>query len=301
MNRTNTLKTRDESTILVTGATGTVGSEVVNQLSSSGHRVKAAIHTQNKTHKFKDDSAVDLVRIDYTKPETLADGFKHVDKLFLLTSISPNMQIISSNLVNAAKQNAIKYIVKLSVMGADSEPGTIIGRLHRQEEKIIEDSEIPYNFLRPGAFMQNFVNYFGETIKKQNAFYIPAGEGKVSFVDVRDIAAIAVALLTRSDTKYQNKAYAITGQEVLSYGQAAEILSKELGRTISYIDIPESNARMGMMKMGMEDWLIDAMMELYSIIRSGYASQTTSSIEEVTGRKPILFSQFAKDYAEALR
>jgi uncharacterized protein YbjT (DUF2867 family) len=224
--------TRNESTILVTGATGTVGNEVVKQLSSSGHRVKAAIHSQNKAHKFKDDSAVDLVNIDYTKRETLADGFKGVDKLFLLTSISPNMQSMSSNLVNAAKQNAIKYIVKLSVMAADSEPGTIIGRLQRQEEKMIEDSEIPYNFLRPGAFMQNFVNYFGETIKNQNAFYIPAGEGKVSFVDVRDIASVAVALLTRNDAKYENKAYTITGQEVLSYGQAAEILSKELGRTI---------------------------------------------------------------------
>ncbi|MGB8101097.1 MAG: SDR family oxidoreductase [Nitrososphaeraceae archaeon] len=293
--------TRNEDTILVTGATGTVGSEVVRQLSSSGQRVKAAIHTQNKAHKFKDDSAVDLVNIDYTKPETLADGFKGVDKLFLLTSISPNMQSISSNLVNAAKQNAIKYIVKLSVMAADSEPGTIIARLHRQEEKIIEDSEIPYNFLRPGAFMQNFVNYFGETIKNQNAIHIPAGEGKVSFVDVRDIASVAVALLTRNDAQYTNKAYTITGQEVLSYGQAAEILSKELGRTISYIDIPEPDARKAMMKMGMEDWLIDAMMEPYTIIKSGHGSQTTSSIEEVTGRKPILFSQFAKDYAQALR
>jgi hypothetical protein len=87
----------------------------------------------------------------------------------------------------------------------------------------------------------------------------------------------------------------------LSYGQAAEILSKELGRIISYIDIPEPDARKGMMKMGMEDWLIDAMIKLYTIIRSDHGSQTTSSIEEVTGRKPILFSQFAKDYAQALR
>ena len=149
--------------------------------------------------------------------------------------------------------------------------------------------------------MQNFVNYFGETIKNQNAIYIPAGEGKVSFVDVRDIASVAVALLTRNDAKYTNKAYSITGKEVLSYGQAAEVLSKELGRTISYIDIPEPDARKGMMKMGMEDWLIDAMMEYYTIIKSGHASETTSTVEEVTGRKPILFSQFAKDYAQAFR
>ncbi len=251
----------------------------------------------SKPHKFKDDSAVDLVNIDYTKPETLAGALKDVDKLFLLTPIVPNMNNISSNLLKEAKKNAIKYIVKLSVMGADAELGTIIGRIHRQEEKIIEDSGIPYSFLRPGAFMQNFVNYFGDTIKKQNAFYIPAGDGKVGFVDVRDIASVAVALLTRSDTKYENKAYSITGQEALSYGQAAEILSKELGRTISYIDISEQDARKGMMKIGMEDWLIDALIGLYNIIRSGYASQTTSAIEEVAGRKPILFSQFANDYA----
>ena len=244
---------------------------------------------------------VDLVTLDYTRPETFADAFKDVDKLFLLTPISPNMGSNSSNLVNAAKQNAIKHIVKLSVMGADAEPGIIIGRLHRQEEKIIEGSGIPYNFLRPGAFMQNFVNYFGETIKNQNAFYFPAGEGKVSFVDVRDIASVAVVFLTRNDTKYENKAYGITGQEALSYGQAAEVLSRELGRTISYIDISESDARKGMMKIGMEDWLIDAIMEYYPIIKSGHASETTSTIEEVTGRKPILFSQFAKDYVEAFR
>ena len=287
-------------TILVTGATGTVGTEVVKQISSLGHRVRAAIHTPNKAHKFKGNT-VDQVTIDYTRPETFHDALKDVDKLFLLTPISPNMGSNSSNLVKGAQQNGIKHIVKLSVMGADAEPGIIIGRLHRQEEQIIEGSGIPYNFLRPGAFMQNFVNYFGETIKNQNAFYFPAGEGKVSFVDVRDIAVVAAVFLTSNATKYENKAFSITGQEALSYGQAAEVLSRELGRTISYIDISESDARKGMMKVGMEDWLIDAIMEYYPIIKSGNASETTSTIEEVTGRKPILFSEFAKDYAEALR
>ena len=294
------MKNESQSTILVTGATGTVGSEVVKQLASSGQRIKAAVRTQNKADKFKENKAIDIVSIDYNKPETITDALRHVDRVFLLSPPSPHMAEVSSILVSEAKKNEIQHIVKLSVFGADSEPGTVIGRIHRQEEKVIEESGVRYSFLRSGAFMQNFVNFFGQTIREQNAFYLPVGEGKVSFVDVRDIASAAVSLLVRNQTHYENKAYDITGQEALSYGQAAEILSKELGRKISYIDIPEESARKGMKENGMSDWLVDGLLEIYTIIRTGHAAQTTTSIEEITGRKPILFSQFVKDYAKAL-
>jgi len=148
--------------------------------------------------------------------------------------------------------------------------------------------------------MQNFVTFFGKSIREQNAFYLPTEEGKVSLVDVRDIASAAVAILSGYHSQYENKAYGITGQEALSYGQAAEILSKELGRKISYVNVSEESARKGMKETGMMDWLIDALLELYGIIRAGHAAQIIGSIEEITGRKPILFSQFAKDYAKAL-
>lgn len=166
------MRNENENTILVTGATGTVGSEVVKQ--PSGQSVKAAVHTQSKADKYKHDKTVDIISIDYNKPETIVDALKGVDKVFLLTLPSPEMINIYSNLVKEAEKNKIEYIVKLSVFGADAEPRTIIGRLHRQEEKIIEESGIPYSFLRPGAFMQNFVNFFGQTIKKRNAFYLAA-------------------------------------------------------------------------------------------------------------------------------
>ena len=177
-----------------------------------------------------------------------------------------------------------------------------LGRLHRQEEKIIEESGIPYTFLRPTSFMQNFVNFYSETIRTKNAFYLHAGDVKVSFVDVRDIAAVAVELLTKNGSQHENKAYGITGQEALSYSQAAEILSKEIGKKISYIDIPEEDARKGMKQIGIEDWLIDALMEGFNyIITGGYGSQTTTIVEQITGRKPVSFAQFAKDYAEFFR
>ena len=97
------------------------------------------------------------------------------------------------------------------------------------------------------------------------------------------------------------KAYTITAQEAISYGQAAEVLSNEVGRRISYIDIPEEDAQKGMKNNGMDDWFVDAIMEFYSIIKSGHASKTTNVFEEVMGRKPITFSQFARDYAGAFK
>ena len=294
---------RGDRTILVTGATGTVGSEVVKQLasSSSGHEVvRAGVHSQDKVGRFKrDNQEVEIVKIEYDRPETIANALNNVDKLFLLTLPAPNMTEISSNFIKEAKKNGVQYIVKLSVMKADAEPGFTVGRLHRKAEKIIEESGIPYTFLRPTSFMQNFVNFYSQTIRTKNEFYLHAGDVKFSFVDVRDIAAVAVNLLTKNGSQHENKAYVLSGQEALSYNQAAEILSKETGKKISYIDIPEEDARKGLKQIGFEDWLIDAVMEGFNyFITGGYGSQTTTVVEQITGRKPISFAQIAKDYAE---
>jgi uncharacterized protein YbjT (DUF2867 family) len=297
------------STILVTGATGTVGSEVVKQLVKSSSpdnnkdiTIRAAIHSQNKADNFKDYESVQIVNIDYNKPETIADALNHVDKLFLLTLPSPNMAVYSNLIKEIGKYGGINYIVKLSSMAAkESGLATTIGRIHRDEEKIIEEFGIPFTFLRPPAFMQNFITQFGYTIRTQDAFYVPAGDSKMSFVDARDVAAVSVQALISDSQQHIGKAYAITAQEAISYGQAAEIFSKEIGRRISYRDIPEEEARKGMKEVGMDDWLIDAIMEFYSAIKAGHASQTTNVVEQITGRKPISFSQFVKNYAEFFR
>jgi uncharacterized protein YbjT (DUF2867 family) len=296
-------------TILVTGATGTVGSEVVKQLASSSSYssgqsiIRAAVHSKNKVDKFSQygSEIFEIVNMDYNKPETIAAALDKVGKLFLLTLPSLNMTDISSKVVREAKKNGVQRIVKLSVFGADAEPGIIIGRLHRQEEKIIEESGITYTFLRSSAFMQNFVNYYGYTIKTQNAIYLPAGEGKVSFVDARDVAAVAAKLLTENNgrSRHDKKAYVVTGSEALSYSQVAEIISKEIGRKISYIDTSEEDARKSMKSMGREDWLIDAILEEFYNTRVGNRSETTNIVEQIIGRKPTSFAQFVRDYANS--
>jgi uncharacterized protein YbjT (DUF2867 family) len=288
-------------TILITGATGTVGSEVVKQLSAKGENiiVKAAARSATD-NTFENLNRVQVVQLDYDKPDSLAVALKGVDKLFLLTPFQSNMVDLTSNLVSEAKKAKVKYIAKQSVMGADAEPGITPGRLHRQAEKIIEESGIPFTFLRPNFFMQNFVNYYGNLIRSQGAFYTPAGDAKVSFVDVRDIAAVAVKSLF-NDNQQKGRAYNITGGEALSYGQAAEILSKAVGKKINYVNVTDQDARKGMKDMSMDEWTIKSMIELFEITRAGYVSEISPIVEQVTGNKPITFSQFANDYAGAFK
>ena len=297
------MKTKQE-TILVMGATGTLGGEVVKQLSSStpAVNIKAGVHSAQNVNKVKDGDKVEVVLIDYNKPETLKEALSQVDKLFLLTPDVPNAHELASKLVIEAKKAGIRHIVKQSVMGADLEADVGTFRLHRQAEEIIEQSGIPFTFLRPNEFMQNFINFHSHFIKNNNAFYLPLEDAKVSLVDVRDIASVAVKSLTedRSD-KHNNKTYLITGPEALSYYQAAEILSSATDKKISYVNISEEEARGAMKEMGMSDWLINTISELHDYFRKGNASQVSSAVEEVTGKKPISFSQFAKDYAEAFR
>jgi len=285
--------------ILVTGASGTVGSEVINQLSSDivDVNIRAAAHSIESVKKVTKSESVEPIQIDYNNPDTLKDALKEVDRVFLLTPFQSDMVELSSKFLKEITNSGnIKQIVKLSVMGADSEPGIIGSRLHRQVEKMIEESRIPFTFLRPNFFMQNFVTFFSRSIMEQGAFYLPAGDGKVSFVDVRDIAAVAVQSLTKNnDGRHNGKAYTITGPEAISYDDVARILSEQVGKKISYVDISEDDARKGMKETGSDEWTINYMIELFDIIRKGYLSQVSSVVDDVTGKRPTTMSQFAKD------
>jgi uncharacterized protein YbjT (DUF2867 family) len=311
---TTTTTTKPESrkvnTILVTGATSMVGCEVVKQLlrnTTKNVNIKAAGRSVENVNRVVNSDRIEPVQIDYYKPQTLKEAVKDVDRVFLVTPFQSDMVELTSNLLREIKNAGnIKHIVKLSVLRGDdaaADSNIIADRLHRQAEKMIEDSGISYTCLCPTFFMQSFGNFFPQKIKDQSTFYLPAGDGKVSFVDVRDIAAIAVEVLTNNkDGLHNGKAYNITGPEAISFGQAAIILSEQVGKKISYVSISEDDARKGMKDIGWDEWRINFLIELYNIIRLGYLSEVYSSpVEEITGKRAISFSQFAKDYAETFR
>jgi uncharacterized protein YbjT (DUF2867 family) len=274
------------STILVTGATGTIGSRTVAALGKSGATVRAGVRKPSKPGE---------VKFEYEDQASIAKALEGVDALFVVTPFSPNQVELGKSLVDAAKNAGVKRVVKLSAAGADVEPGIQLGRWHRAVEKHIEASGLGWTFLRPSNFDQNFINYYPPDA--EGAIYLPLGEGKVGWIDAADIGDVAAKVLTTEG--HDHKAYELTGPEALSVSEIAAILSSASGRSIRYVDVPEAAARSAMLGLGMPAWMVDAMLELHAISKAGYAAATTDTVEAILGRKPRSFAQFAKDSASA--
>ncbi len=284
--------------ILVTGATGTVGSQVVKQLKEKGASFRAAAHSPASAEKLKGDG-VDSVLMDFSKPDTLQESLDGIDSLFFLSAMTPDFVEAGGNVIDSAKKAGVTRIVRLSGLGADAEPGIKLSRLHREVEKMIESSGIAYSFLRPNSFMQNYSNMYAQTVKTQNAFYLPHGDAGMSLIDARDIARVAVKALTEDG--HEGEAYELTGPDAISNAEIAEILSTLTGRKINYVDVTEEQAKNGMKEAGMPDWFIEMLMELYAINKAGYTAAVSPTVETVTGNKPISFRQFAEDHIDAFK
>ncbi|MFZ0256388.1 MAG: NmrA family NAD(P)-binding protein [Gammaproteobacteria bacterium] len=283
-------------TTLVTAATGTVGREVVRQLLASGVQVRAGGRAPSKPAFL---GCADYIVLDFDQPQTTALAFKGIQRTFLLTPLNERMVDIGCGLVERAKAWGVEHIVRLSVMGAGSFPSTELARVHRTVEEAIEASGLQYTFLRPNAFMQNYLTAFGESIRLRGLLAMPQGHGAVSVVDVRDVAAVAVAALT--DARHQGQSYELTGPEALSNNDVAQIFSELTHRSIRYVDTSEMEARKMLLSQGVSGWLVKVLLELYAISRQGMAAGVSSAVQEVLGRSPINFRQFATDYADHFR
>ena len=283
--------------ICVTGAGGTVGSELIKQLESANAPFRAAYFSKEKSEAAR-AREIDAVIIDYNHPEILRAAFQGCDKLFLLGPNALNQTQLELNAVEAAKAVGLRHVVKQSVMGAAEEEYSL-AKIHRPVEKAIESSGMAWTFLRPNSFMQNVVTYMGETIKAEGAFFSASGEAKISHVDVRDIAAVAVKALT--EPNHEGKACTLTGPEALTYDQLANELSKVLGRPISHISLSPSDLKNGMLAEGMPEEIADRMLDLERYYREDQASRITTDIKQVTGRDPRRFAQYARDCASSLQ
>ncbi|SYZ72146.1 NAD(P)H azoreductase [Candidatus Zixiibacteriota bacterium] len=280
--------------ILITGATGQIGSGLVTHLLKTPFKIRMAVH-KNKNTDLR-SANIETVELDYSRPETVAVAFQGVDRAFLLVPFSDRLAEMNQILVDAAKRAGVKFIVRLSALGADPK-NPIPGKWHGEADNQVMKSGIPFTILRPSFFMQNLVNFSAGSIKAQGAFYQPTGNGRVSYIDARDIAAMAAVVLTKPG--HEGKIYDLTGPRAITNQEAADIISRAIGKKVAYVDIPEEAAWQNLKKMGMPEWQVEAMMNLMAVQKNGYASSISPAVEQITGRKPRDFEEFAREFAGA--
>jgi uncharacterized protein YbjT (DUF2867 family) len=280
--------------ILVIGATGRVGSELVKLLVQNGDSVRAATRNPSAV-STRFNKSVELVEFDYDRPETFAPAVERVEKIFLILRPGDNhSDKAAAPIIELAKKEKVQHIVALTSMGVEQDETFMLRIL----EKYIEDSGIAYTHLRPNWFMQNLDSGpMYADIKKTSALHLPAASAEISFIDVRDIAAVGFAALT--DTKHVGMAYTLTGKEPLNYYQVVEKISHVAGKEISYVPLSEEIACEGLKKAGIPQDLIDRWTEFYRKVRQGLCAPVSTDVENILGRPPILFDQYANDYADA--
>jgi len=276
--------------VLITGVTGNVGGEIAKRLNEKRIPFKSAVRSTGGGPELE---YAQRTEFDLLRPDTFAPALAGVERLFLVRPPAIADPKYFEPLLEEARRQGVKHIVFLSLLGAQ----TLFFVPHRKIEKRILKSALPYTFLRPSFFMQNLNTTHLEEIREDRRIYVPAGKGRTSFIDVRDIAEVAVRAVTESG--FENRAYDLTGSEALTYGEVAARMTEEWGIPISY-----ANPSMGEFKAywhsrGLPPDQINVMAGIYFTAKIGFAQKVTPDLEQLLGRKPLSVRQYVRDYRTA--
>jgi uncharacterized protein YbjT (DUF2867 family) len=282
--------------ILVTGATGKNGAEIIRRLSGRKERVRAMVRRHHGLLQSTPNLEQEFVEADFDDAASLRRALSGVERAFLVTNSSEQVEQRQLRFLDLAREAGVKHIVYLSQLHAASDSPLRFLRYHAAVEEALRRSEMSYTNLRPNLYMQG-VLMIGRSIASEGRFLAPAGDARVSVVDVRDIAAIAVEALTKSG--HEGKTYDITGPKALTHGEMAAELSEALERPVAFVDVPEREFREGLRGFGMPDWQADGLIEDYAHYRRGEASDLSSAVQDLTGEPPRPFGAFARDYKRA--
>jgi uncharacterized protein YbjT (DUF2867 family) len=285
-------------TILLTGATGTIGSELTKILISRGVPFRALVRSLPTAAALQGQPGVELVVGDLNDPASLAPALAGIERAFLLTNSTEWAEQQQLNFVQQARQAGVRHVVKLSQWAADRHSPVRFLRYHAAVEEAIRASGLAYTFLRPNLFMQGLLG-FREPIVHQGMFFAAIGNARVSVVDTRDIAAAAAAALM--EPGHEGRTYDLTGPAALTHAEMASQLSQALGKPVVFQDISAEAMRAALLGAGFPAWQADGLIEDYAHYHRGEAAQVTTGVQEATGADPHTFADFARDYALAFQ
>lgn len=280
----------------VTGATGTIGSELVRLLSEDGRAVRAFTRRPDE-HDAMD--GVEWVAADLSDRDALPAALAGCRRLFLLTGNTGDMVRLQKNATRAAGKSGVERIVKLSALGATDHSKSIIGLWHYNVERVLRESGIGWTILRPHHFMQNLLDPVTFD-REARVVHSASGDGAIPFIDTRDIAAVAAAVLTEDG--HAGETYTLTGPAAVSYRDATETLARILERTLEYRAASLDEAWRRRRDGGQPVWLAAAQLAIAEYQRAGGPTErTTDTVATITGRAPRSLEQFVRDHREELR
>lgn len=273
--------------ILVAGASGTVGTELVKNLRAKENEV---VRATSKTAPERDQ-----VHLNLATREGLEQAFDGVDKAFFLAPPGyTNQHELLIPLIDKAKEKKLAKVVLMTAMNANASDELPL----RKAEIRLEQSGVPYNIIRPNWFMQNFNTFWIKGILEANAIFLPVGHtAKTSFIDSRDISAVAATLLDAS--QFDGQDFDLTGPESLTHDEAAALIAKATGKPIRFQDIAPEDMLKGLLDGGVPKDYAQFLLVILDYLKQGYSERRTDAVEKITGRKPIAFEQYARDYRQA--
>lgn len=282
--------------ILVTGGTGGVGSELLRLLSKAGIATRALARHPQRAQALP---GITWIAGDLSKPGTLTSAFEGARTLFLLTSYYEDMVELQHNAISAARAAGVTYVVKISAFAASDHSRAPVGRWHYQVEKELQESGLGWTILRPHHFMQNLLAQ-AEYVRTEGVVYSASGDGKIPYVDGRDVAAVAFATLTQPG--HLGKKYVVTGSEAISYRQAAEIIGAAIGKPVRFVDESPDEARARRVREGLPPAVVESALAIAAYQRAGGKTVTiTSTVTDLTGRPPRTVGEFVREHADLFR
>ena len=288
----------DQPLITVTGSTGTIGHELVHLLSRAGVSTRA-VHRDIR--KIRTLPNVTWVNADLNDAYELRVALEGTQRLFLLTGNQPDFAATQIGVIRAAEAAGLKYVVKLSALGASDHSRSEIAREHWAVEQALRATRLEWTILRPHAFMQNWLIDQAESVQAEGVIYAPIGDGRVPFIDARDIAAVAAEILLHPE-EHAGKKYFLTGGEAVGYGDVAAALTETTGRPVTYRPISMDEARARLAARDMPAPTIDAILAIAAYQQAGGPTAVVSpNVARLLGRPARTIQDFARDYASSFK